>query len=60
MPAATARPTCGSGGYAIRYLTYSVAAAVVWSGGRARRLLGIGAWLYTRRPYPRLGSTVDR
>jgi glycosyltransferase involved in cell wall biosynthesis len=40
--------------HAIRYLTYSVAAVLVWRGGPGRLLLLVGAWLYTRRPYRRL------
>jgi glycosyltransferase involved in cell wall biosynthesis len=44
--------------HAIRYLTYGVAAVLVRRGGRGLLLLAAGAWLYTRRPYRRLGPQL--
>jgi glycosyltransferase involved in cell wall biosynthesis len=44
--------------HVIRYVAYSVAAALVSRGGRGLPLLVLGAWLYTRRPYRRLGPQL--
>jgi glycosyltransferase involved in cell wall biosynthesis len=38
----------------IRYVTYAVAAVLVWRSRRGRVLLLLGGWVYTRQPYRRL------